>query len=338
MVRKKIFVVISIFFIFLCITGIFIWKMTRRPTQSITPLGIVTEKPLDKYTIERLSKRKFTASKIVFNEAIATTSAYTTYIFHFKVYDSDGETGKNVTGVAHVPSGKPGETFPVIVQFRGFVDPKIYAAGIGTKPSAEVFASNGFLTLAPDFLGYGGSDKPSENVFEERFETYTTALTLLASVLTLPQADTDHIFIWGHSNGGQIALTIATILGDKGYPTTLWAPVTKPFPYNILYYTDEFDDQGMALRKELAKFENNYDVNYYSLTNYLDNIAVPVQFHQGTADEAVPAKWSDSFVSVLQQKRKDIRYFIYPGADHNMKPAWDTVINRDIKFFQSFLP
>lgn len=289
----------------------------------VSPIGKIFEKPLDKYTILALSARKYEGSQIVLDEAIATTSAYTKYTFHFISDD------KKVTGVAHIP---PGNNLPVIVQFRGYIEKEQYTPGAGTQHSAEVFAQNGFISLAPDFLGYGGSDKPSADVFEERFETYTTALNLLASVSTLSIADASKIGIWGHSNGGQIALTVLEIL-SRPIPAVLWAPVSKPFPYSILYYTDEADDHGKLLRKKLADFEKEYDTELYSLTNYVDRITGPVQLHQGTADESVPKSWSDELVSGMS----GINYLIYQGADHNIMPEWKTVVSRDIIFFENYV-
>lgn len=285
----------------------------------VSPIGKILEKPLDKYSINALSERNFTGSQIVFDEATATTSAYTVYTFH---YMSDG---KKVTGVAHLPHGKG--PFPVIVQFRGYVDREKYFPGEGTQRSAEVYAANGFISLAPDFLGFGGSDNPSKDVFEERFQTYTAALNVLASIPTLPMAS-DKVGIWGHSNGGQIALTVLEIL-HSSIPATLWAPVSKPFPYSILYYTDEADDHGKMLRKELAIFESDYDVERYSLTNYIDRIVGPLQIHQGSADDAVPQKWSDDLAKKLKAD-----YFVYPRADHNMVGSWNTVVLRDVEFFK----
>lgn len=309
----------------------------------ISPLGKIVEKSLDKYTIERLSKRSFSPSQIVFDQATATTSSYTVFTFH---YSSDG---LKVNGVAHVPndalsSPQAGGKKPVIVQFRGYADQTQYVPGGGTAHSAEVFAQNGFISLAPDFLGYGGSASPSGNVFEERFQTYTSALNLLASVSSIPFADAGRVGVWGHSNGGQIALTVLEIIG-KPIPTVLWAPVSKPFPYSILYYTDEAVDHGKLLRRELAQFEKEYDVELYSVSNYLDRIRGPVQIHQGTADEAVPEKWSDDLVAALEKTNQDlpageagVTYFVYPGADHNMTGPWNTVVSRDVIFFNKYLP
>jgi dipeptidyl aminopeptidase/acylaminoacyl peptidase len=316
--------------------GIAGWVMSGRTSPlTLTPLSNIPlkEKPLEKYTIENLAKRTYTPSPIVFEEPIATTSTYTVLPFYFT---SDGQ---RVTGLSHVPNIPLSEKLPVIVQFRGFADREAYEPGLGTKHSAEVFAQNGFVSLAPDFLGYGGSDKGPENVFEDRFETYTTALNLLASIPTISFVDPAHVCIWGHSNGGQIALTVLTILGEKGstYPTSLWAPVTKIFPYSILYYTDEFEDYGKALRKELAAFEKDYDTDQFAFFNYLDRIQAPIIFHQGTADEAVPLKWSDDSVKLMKEKGKTIRYYTYQNADHNLTIGWNTVVSRDIEFFRSFL-
>ncbi|KKU01579.1 MAG: Peptidase [Candidatus Amesbacteria bacterium GW2011_GWB1_47_26] len=309
--------------------GVWLWS---RSVPMITPVIKRRDRPLDKYTIENLGKREY-QSQIFIDDEVSPG----VFKFHF---DSDG---KKVTGLAHVPNGC--KKCPVIVQFRGYVERDIYQPGMGTKRTAEAFAKNGFISLAPDFLGYGESDNPPDDVFAERFLTYVTGLNLLAGIESWEKAGS--IGIWGHSNGGQIALTVLEI-SQKEYPTVLWAPVSKPFPYSILYYTDEAEDKGKLLRKKLAKFEQDYDVDLYSLTNYLDRITAPLQIHQGTADEAVPQKWSDEFIKgfkiknfpakrdpALQEKLK-ISYYLYPGADHNLVGAWDRVVRRDVEFFRRY--
>jgi dipeptidyl aminopeptidase/acylaminoacyl peptidase len=52
-------------------------------------------------------------------------------------------------------------------------------------------------------------------------------------------------------------------------------------------------------------------------------------------DEAVPKVWSDNLSKALKGKEKTVNYFVYPGADHNMKPNWDSVVMRDLEFFAS---
>jgi len=289
------------------------------PKTPINPISQIKPRPLEKYSIENLAKTEFKPSGITIEAE---------HLFSIKV------DGKKVTGSINVPAGEG--PFPLIIMFRGYVDQKTYQTGDGTKRAGEYFAENGFMTIAPDFLGYGGSDKESENIFESRFQTYTTALSLLASVDSLEKWDKTNLFIWGHSNGGQIALTVLEIT-QKDYPTVLWAPVSKPFPYSILYYTDESDDKGKLIRRELAKFEEDYDVEKYSLVNYLDRIKAPIQLHQGTNDDAVPVSWSNALSKSLLDLGLKIDYLRYSGADHNLNPSWNQVIANSLTFFKKHL-
>ncbi len=303
----------------------------------ISPLGKVPkEKPLDKYSFEKLKKTTFPPSSILLGRELAKESSFISQLFYYNA------SGKKVSGLLNVPN-LPG-TYPVIVMFRGFVPKEEYKTGIGTRRAAEVFAQNGFITLSPDFLGYGESDNPSVSSIEERFQTYTTALTLFSSLKNLNEGlfasygatikvDTEKIGVWAHSNGGHIALSVLSISG-KTYPTVLWAPVSKPFPYSILYFTDEFDDHGKALRKAIADFEKDYDAENYSPTNYYQWTQAPLQIHQGTDDEAVPIRWSNQLVETLKKIDKEVTYFIYPGADHNLLGGWSLAVSRSIEFYR----
>lgn len=301
------------------------------------------EKPLDKYTFEALSKTKFEPSEIVLGEVLAKNPDFTsrTFFLHVDGPSAGLRQAKRVSGLINIPDGEG--SFGVIVMFRGYVDREVYTTGTGTQRAAEVFAGKGFVTLAPDFLGYGESDDQPANEMEERFLTYTTAITLLESIENFNEVfkkegiearvDPDKVGIWGHSNGGQIAISVLEIT-QKPTPTVLWAPVSKPFPYSVLYYTDEFDDRGKYLRGVIAEFEKDYDVDNYSIEKYFDRINAPLQLHQGSLDDAVPRSWSDEFVEEMENLDKDTNYFIYSDADHNLLPSgWDSAVSRSIQFY-----
>lgn len=301
-----------------------------------TIINTIIKKPLEKYSIEKLSEHPPVSSTVEIGEVISEEEKFTAYVVYFMV------DGKKVSGQLNVPN-EEGD-YPVIVMFRGYAPVETYTTGVGTKRGAEYFANNGLITIAPDFLGYGESDNPSVDIFEARFQTYTTAITLLSSVENIDEAlktksikattTPGKIGIWGHSNGGQIALTALEITGAN-YPTVLWAPVSKPFPYSILYYTDEADDYGKAIRKKLAEFEENYDADQYSLITYLDKINGPIELHQGTDDEEVPVTWSNELVEKLEKFEKDVEYFTYPGADHNLMPTgWNPAVIHAAEFYR----
>lgn len=101
---------------------------------------------------------------------------------------------------------------------------------------------------------------------------------------------------------------------------------------------DEFDDHGKALRKTVANFENDYDIELYSPSNFYSWINAPIQIHQGESDEAVPLKWSDLLVEDLEKLGKDAAYFTYPGADHNLLPnGWSSAVQRSLDFYKEKL-
>lgn len=309
---------------------------TSKPIEIKNPVKIERPKPLLKYSIQELQNKRIKPVEISVEKEGEEKDGFTSYTFSYE-FDptlSGKSDKKQVTGLINIPTTIPA---PLVLMLRGYVDPSIYQTGVGTRRAGEEFAKAGFITIAPDFLGYGGSSENAADIFESRFQTYTTALTLLESLTNSQTAinewDGKNVFIWAHSNGGQIALALLEIT-KSNYPTTLWAPVTKPFPYSILYYTDESEDLGKYIRRELAKFEDLYDVNEFSIHTYLSDINSSLQLHQGTADDAVPLSWSNEFVNKMKVLGKEVTYYIYPGADHNLKPDWNTVVARDIAFFK----
>lgn len=296
----------------------------------ISPLGKFKKEPgpLEKYTFEALSQREYLGSQIKLGDVISEEEKYTAYFFSF---ETDGE---KVTGQANLPQGKG--PFPVVVMLRGYADDKIYFTGLGTRKAAGFFAENGFITLAPDFLGFGGSDTSSSDIIEARFERPVTVLNLLASIKTLEQANPEKVAMWGHSNGGQIALSVLEI-SKKPIPTTLWAPVTRGFPESVQAYMGELDDLGLKVKKAIDTFLEAYDPKKFSIDTYLANLSAPLQVHQGTGDPLVAPEWSDEFVQTIKSLEKDVFYYTYQGDDHNLAKNWDLVVERDLAFFKEKL-
>lgn len=378
---KKKYIILILLVIAISV-GLFLIFRQDKYISPLTESGLeVVEKSLTKYSFEQLKTAKIQPSQIKIGKKIKEETDFASYIFIYCIdskyiskdikeptsnaSDDDCLPGGKVSGLINIPT-KSGK-YPVIVMFRGFVPRENFTTGEGTRRTAEEFARSGFITLAPDFLGFGESDAGAVDSIEDRLQTYPTALTLFASVPNLPTAleelneniststaefestsekeseksvdfedvkvNIENVGIWGHSNGGHISLSILAILG-KSIPTVLWNPVTKPFPYSILYFTDEFEDEGKALRKIVADFEQEYDVFEYSPSKYYGWITAPIQLHQALDDEAVPVRWSDQFANSMEEMDKDIEYFKYPGENHNFNLGkWEQAVERSIEFY-----
>lgn len=328
------FVWTFIIFLFGLVGGYAATRYIPSLNQSViapTPIPTPVPTPLVRYSFDSLRNYQAPDGKIAIEQETAKTDEVITYLSSFN-------TGNRTMSMQlMVPqTATPAAGFPIILMYRGYVDPAIYQTGIGTKNAATYFASNGFVTIAPDFLGFGVSDPPPLDTLEARLEKPQQLLDLIQAFSSLSFVNPYNYGFLGHSNGGQIALSMLEIT-SRPTPTVLWAPVSKPFPYSLLYYTDESDDGGKALRKAIADFETIYDVFDFSLDQYLDRITAPIQIHQGTADDAVPEDWSVGFVELLKEHQVPVTYFTYEGADHNLRPSWDTAVARSLAFFNEYL-
>ncbi len=306
----------------------------------LSPLVIqptpVEKNPLEKYSFENLAQRNYQPSKItlireITNPALAGDD-YKTWLY---TYQSDGKT---ISGMAKIPDSCANKQCPVVIMLRGYADDEVYFTGIGTHKTGGFFAENGYITLAPDFLGFGESDQASDDILEARFTRPISVLNLIASARQWEKVDQNEIFIWAHSNGGQIALSILEI-SRENYPTTLWAPVTRSFPDSVFYYMDDFeklDDHGKEVYNIIYNFCQSHDCNQISINNYLDLIEAPIQIQQGGRDPLVPQSWSDDFVIKMQELNKEITNITYPESDHNLKQNWDEAVEKDLEFFNSY--
>jgi uncharacterized protein len=335
---KKVIIISLIAIAF--VSGYFLSLTINKAGRIIKPNNnIVTDRPLDKYSIDNLSKADIKTGTFEMQGKTTENDGFNSAVFLYSFYPDLGGSVKKTSGIINRPSkDSSSHKYPVVVLIRGYVDQNSYLSGMGTKNFGQYLAKNGYITIAPDFLGYADSDPEAGNIFESRFQTYVTVISLIKSIEgnIISGWDGKNIFLWGHSNGGQIAITTLEITA-KNYPAVLWAPVSKPFPYSVLYYTDESDDHGKLIRTELSKFESQYNVENYSLTNYLERISTPIAIHQGSADDAVPEEWSSTLVQKLKTLDKDVTYITHKGADHNMNPDWNNTAQKSLDFFNSMI-
>lgn len=327
---------LGVLLILLALAGFF-WYFSRQEGEIVSPLvSSLTKKPLSSnnyaaYTFEALSQKQFKPGIIKLTKATREEKKYITYVF---TYQSDAKT---ISGMANVPRGSG--PFPVIILLRGYADQKNYHIGLGTERSANSLAEAGFLTLAPDFLGYGYSDWEDQDILLARFYRPVEVLNLLAGIGSLPQGDPNRVGFWGHSNGGQIALSILEITG-KAYPTSLWSPVSLGFPENVLTYLGDQEEVGNMVEEKIKEFEKENDPKKFSIAEYFDRIKAPLIIHQGAVDELIKVEWTEGLVEKLKSQSLLVDFYLYPQENHNFnrfKNTGDLLRQRDLQFFQKWL-
>lgn len=317
------------------------------PTQTLISTSTPIPHLMYPYTIAGLRERIFAGGDISLDVVLGLTDTYTSYLIS---YPSDD---LRITGILQIPVGDG--PFPVIIMNHGYANRSEYASGDGTDRAAKFLVERGYITIASDYRSWGGSD-----IAPTFFHTglVTDVMNLIASLDSLPQADTTRIGMWGHSMGGGITTKILTL--------------NSPVKAAVLYAPNSADDADLVARwgygcigdisvGESLETCNSADVIPESLPAeiiatyqesatsaermreiapiyFLDSISVPIQIHIGSADGdyigSTPPEWSYKLNQALLDEGRDVEMFVYEGERHSfIGDAWLLFMNRAVEFF-----
>jgi len=306
-----------------------------------------TRSAVDSYSIRSLQNYQYRASPITIQRLAFKNNIQYAYNVTF------ASMGLTVSARLSIPAIRQQDIKGIVIMLRGHQRPDGYYTGKGTENPAKGYLERGWAVIAPDFLGYGSSSPAPSPSFLHQFHSTINAIELYRSMERpvfqydsgVPQADRislpssfSKIVLWGHSNGGQVAIHFLEII-QKPVTTVLWAPVGLPFPESAGHY-----GRGAAW---VESFKKDYTAADFSLLNFLDRIApgTNILLHQGDSDRSVPKAWNDALVKAIQDEnlRRDssgrekinLRYEVYTGANHNLSPFWSTVLPRDAAYWEA---
>jgi hypothetical protein len=164
-------------------------------------------------------------------------------------------------------------------------------------PSTAVFAGNGFIYVAPDYLGLGDSTVPRHRYFHAATEASSTIDLLAAAQPVLRDLRTranDELFVFGFSQGGHSALAVQRELERKGVDvdgtavvggvfdverwflaslenaTTLFQPLYVA--YLLLAFDDVYDVYGAATDVFRPAYAARVD-DLFDMRHFFDDVA-----------------------------------------------------------------
>jgi dipeptidyl aminopeptidase/acylaminoacyl peptidase len=303
-------------------------RPTDTPLSTATPAPTATPDAFAEITIEALRARSYPGGPITIVRTLATTAAFTRYEI---AYPSDG---LRITGVMNVPTGEG--PFPVIILNHGYVTPP---SVIGTYVGqyADHYARNGYLTISPDYRGYGGSDG-TDTAF--RIGYAIDVLNLVGSIQTLPQADASRIGMWGHSMGGGVS-TYAMVVSPDVKAYVLYGSMSADQAANWRHIRSMWNRSGPdEWARDFGGTPDELPEAYARISpiNALNYVTAPIAIHHGAADNQVPPPWSADLAGRLQQAGATVEYYEYPGAPHSFGGAdWTLFMQRTVEFFDRYV-
>ena len=332
-------VVLTLIVVLVVAGFVFARPQPSSPT-SIKPTPLQTDTIFEKsnpYLIQNTAVRNWD-STILSQTKTRETSRFISYEITYK---SD-----NLLQYAlmNVPKGTmPQSGWPAIFVNHGHIDPQIYSTANSYINTSAYYANAGFLVLKPDYRGHGRSEGEADGVLS-RINYAADVLNLIAAVKKLDTADGDHIYMYGHSMGGDVSLRVMEICPACIRAVSLWAPAVTSFPESFLYFarkTATTDPKRLeTFQKRQAELAANFTSDQYTDVSTFDNvdrIRVPVIIHHATADQSVPYAWGRELFEKLQSLNKDVRFYTYQGDNHDIAGNWSTALNRDLEFFNSKL-
>lgn len=309
---------------------------------SILPPPIPIPHLMTDYTIEGLRRRSYLGGTIQIRQLLTATTIFTSYYIY---YPSDGLT---ITGIMQVPRGKG--PFPVIILNHGYIARDRYWPGADTWRAANFLNRQGYLTIAPDFRSWGGSD--TGNSFFRTGQVIDT-LNLVSSLPSIAQADTGRVGMWGHSMGGGVT-TKAITVDPRIKAAVLYAPLSAYdsevlarwgpgcVPSNRPQLADVCSDAEILVNDIDPKLYLAYaDAIYNPLLmyetspiNHFDGVVAPVQIHIGEADTSTPPEWARAIYDRLRAAGKPVEIYTYPDQGHTLTgQSWRLFAERSADFF-----
>lgn len=286
---------------------------TRSPSPGAassvaSPSPTAAPPPSPAYAIDALRARPRTPGTIVLGAALPGGPGYTKRAITWT------SMGGTMTGVADLPAGRG--PFPVVVVNHGYIPVSEYAPGQDSSKYADALAAGGFLTLSPNYPGYGGS-APGEADVPRIVAEAIADIDLISALPSLPLADPERVAVAGHSNGGGVSL-ILVAADARVRAAVLYAPVSSDMADNARMWwvrspggtaplgTPDADPAAYAVMSPRGHFRAN---------------GPPTLVMQGSRDEQIPAAWTDATVQALQASGTRTEFVGFAGAPHNFVGA-----------------
>ena len=175
---------------------------------------------------------------------LAYTPLCTITVYHMKYQTVDPAGNLTVaSGALMVPSGTDSRCTggrPIVLYAHGTTTSTTYdisqidVTGEGSLLAA-VFAAEGYIVVAPNYVGYDGSTVDyhpyliADQEAKDMIDSLTAARASLPTVDVPASTDGGKLFVTGYSEGGYVAMATHSAMQAAGMTVTASAPMSGPY-------------------------------------------------------------------------------------------------------------
>lgn len=222
-------------------------------------------------------------------------------------YRNDGLTIKGWLALPEIVTGQ----LPAIIFNRGGSGPRGALSDVGAMAYAGLYASWGYVGIASNYRGIGGSD----GIEEWGHGDVDDAMKLIHVLDSLDYVDTDRLGLVGGSRGGMMALMMLRrtqrfrAAVTFGAPTSLHTEPTKAYIRATM---------SKHLVHPISEAEVQAEAEKRSAVLWADSLCTttPLLLQHGTGDRRVPPEHALLLALELQRQNHPYKLVMYDNADH----------------------
>lgn len=262
-------------------------QLTATPTVSGTYsssdlLSMLTSDPLGKELLQL---------------TFSPTCTVTVYHMEYATVGGAGEV-TTASGALMVPSGSAAScqgARPLVMYAHGTNAAKTFNMADLSNNSeallmASVFASQGYIVVAPNYAGYDTSTLPYHPYLngDQQSKDMIDALAAARSAYSTASAsDNGKVFITGYSQGGYVAMATHKAMQAAGTTVTAAAPMSGPYAlaaFGDAIFEGEVNTSGpLNLNLVVTSYQHSYNNIYSSPTDVYETQ------YASSADELLPS-------------------------------------------------
>jgi hypothetical protein len=210
-------------------------------------------------------------------------------IFYHIQYATVGGLGEATTAsaVLMIPSGLgascSGER-PIVLYAHGTTTDRAFnmadLQNAETISLAALFASQGYIVVAPNYAGYDTSTLPyhpyliADQQSKDMIDALTAARTALPLASLTTVEDNGQLFITGYSQGGYVAMATHRAMQTAGMKVTAAAPMSGPYALaafvDAVFYGEVNGDATVSSALLLGAYQTVYGNIYTSATDVFE--------------------------------------------------------------------
>ncbi len=224
--------------------------------------------------VEATLQEDFSRTLLSFLLPVPATYGIRTYRITYETVDPFGQP-VIASGMLSVPYGEEANTtyaFPLTVYMHGTAgNPQAVPSrvGVGERVLVNVLATNGYITLAPDYLGLGDDASGIHPYVHAATQASAGRDMLLAVKAWLAEQNigfTNQLFLTGYSQGGHASMALHRDLqlnpANDSLVVTAAAHLSGPYSISEVMAAILFDEQGTTLPAYIAYTYLSYNYVY----------------------------------------------------------------------------